>query len=87
MIREWILQNKSGLHARPASLFSQEAKKYQCEVEIETDGKSANAKSILSILALGIAKGSRISVKTSGVDEREAMEALALLVENKFDEE
>ncbi len=86
MIRELELQNKSGLHARPASLFCQEAKRFHCEVEIEKDGKSANAKSILSILAMGLAKGSRITVKTSGPDEQEAMEVLTALVENKFNE-
>lgn len=87
MEREIVLQNSAGLHARPAALFIQEAKKYSCEIEVEKDGKKANAKSILAILSLGITKGSLIKIRASGTDEREALDALTGLIDSKFDED
>lgn len=87
MEREVVVINKQGLHARPATAFVQVAGKYKCDVTIEKEGKSVNAKSILGILSLGIASGSNIKIKTEGEGAAEALEALVKLVENKFGEE
>jgi len=87
MEREVVITNKLGLHARPATVFVQEAGKYKCNVMVEKDGKSINAKSILGILSLGITNGNTIKIKTEGENEAEALEALVKIVENKFGEE
>ncbi len=55
-----ILANKSGLHARPASIFVQLAKKFQSEIKIRKGEKEANAKSILSVLSLGAECGDEV---------------------------
>jgi Phosphotransferase System HPr (HPr) Family len=57
MEREVTLLNKTGLHARPAALFVQEASKYKCDIKVEKDGKQVNAKSIMGILSLGVSQG------------------------------
>jgi len=87
MEREVVVMNKQGLHARPATAFVQEAGKYKGDVTIEKEGKSANAKSILGILSLGIANGNTIKIKAEGEGAEEVVEALVKLVENKFGEE
>ena len=88
MIRkQFIIQNKVGLHARPAALFVQTAKKFKSNITVEKDGNKINAKSILGVLSLGAEQGTRITVEIEGQDEEQAMQALAQLIENKFGEE
>lgn len=87
MEREITVLNKTGLHARPATLFVCEANKFKCEVKVEKDGKTVNAKSIMGVLSLGISGGTSIKIITKGEGEAKAMEALVKLVENKFGEE
>ena len=79
--------NESGIHARPASLFLQEATSFKSNITVTKNGKSGNAKSLLGLLALGINKGSEIMIGAEGEDEKEAVAALAKLVESKFGEE
>lgn len=79
--------NKSGLHARPAAIFVQEASKFQSGVEIFSDEKNFNAKSIISILSSGIVCGTEIEICADGIDEVEAVNKLAGLVESGFGEE
>lgn len=87
MEREVTLLNKTGLHARPAALFVQEASKYKSDIKVEKDGKQVNAKSIMGILSLGVSQGTKIKITANGEDEKEALEGLAKLVESKFGEE
>lgn len=87
MEREVTLLNKTGLHARPAALFVQEASKYKSDIKVEKDGKQVNAKSIMGILSLGVSQGTRIKITANGEDEKEALEGLVKLVESKFGEE
>ena len=84
MISENItVNNKSGLHARPAGDFADTAKKFEAEIKVSLNGKTKNAKSVIGILTLGIHKGSVIEVIADGPDEKEAMDAiLALAVAN-----
>lgn len=79
------ITNETGLHARPANEFVKLAKMFNCDVLIEKDTKKMNAKSILGILALGIAKGSVVNIITDGEDEKEASDALSELVLNFTD--
>lgn len=82
-----VVNNKTGLHARPAALFVQTANQFKSDIFIERDGKKVNAKSIMSVMSLAVSQGTTISISAEGVDEREAVESLIQLVEGKFGEE
>ena len=83
MIKEKLtIKNKTGLHARPAAIFVETAKKFRSNIIIEKAGKSANAKNILQILALGVDYGDEITLLIEGDDEKEAEKELVnLLIE------
>ena len=81
------IENKTGIHARPASVFVQTAGKFKSKVQIKAKGKSADAKSILMIMSMGLTKGTEIELVAEGPDEAEAVAALKELVDNKFGEE
>ena len=84
--RQIEIVNKLGLHARASAKLTQLAGKYKSEVWIERDGLKVNAKSIMGVMMLAAARGSKVVLETSGPDEAEAMEALVQLIEAKFDE-
>jgi phosphocarrier protein HPr len=81
-----VVEHKVGLHARPAALFVQTAKRFKSEILVRKDEREVNAKSILSILALGANQGAVITIKANGEDEGAALKALQGLVENNFGE-
>jgi phosphocarrier protein len=81
------IQNQAGLHARPAAMFAQKASSFKSNIMIFKEGKSANAKSIISIMGLGVKKGDNLLVKIDGPDAAGAGEALKKLVMDKFGEE
>jgi phosphotransferase system HPr (HPr) family protein len=85
--QEFTIQNKVGLHARPAAVFVQTTVKFKSNIIVEKDGKEINAKSIIGVLSLGAEKGSKIIIKIEGEDEQEAMKALKELVHNNFGED
>ncbi len=78
--------NKLGLHARASAKLTQLAGKYQCEVWLTRNGRRVNAKSIMGVMMLAAAKGSKIDIETDGVDETDAMDALLALIAEKFGE-
>ncbi|NML26411.1 HPr family phosphocarrier protein [Zoogloea dura] len=78
--------NKLGLHARASAKLTQTASAYQCEVWLERNGKRVNAKSIMGVMMLAAAKGSTITIDTSGADADTAMAALQALISDKFGE-
>ena len=81
MTQETItIENKTGIHARPASIFVQTATKFKSKVQIQ-------AKSILMIMSMGLVKGTEITIVADGPDEAEAVKALTDLVASKFGEE
>lgn len=83
--REVVINNETGLHARPASLFVQTAVKHSSTIKIEKDGKEFDAKSMLGVLSLGANKGTVITIKADGEDEQAAVDALAELLQNLQD--
>jgi len=85
--REMPITNALGIHARPASLIVQTAKCFKSDIWIEKDGVTADAKSIMNIMMLAASKKSMVTIRTKGSDEQEAMEAIARLFENRFNEE
>ena len=81
--------NATGLHARPASTFVMEAKKYQCNITIKDVAKDvapSNAKSIMMILAAGLGTGAKVEIACDGPDEQAALDALVALVDSGFGE-
>ncbi|MBN2370539.1 MAG: HPr family phosphocarrier protein [Vicinamibacteria bacterium] len=85
--REVRVRNDLGLHARAAARFVQMASRYRSRVQVERAGRVMDGKSILGILLLAAAKGSKLIVTAEGEDELQAVEALKALVESGFGEE
>ncbi len=75
-----VVRLKTGLHARPAALFVQEANKFSSEIFVEKDEKKVNAKSIMGIMSLAISTGTEISISAEGADSDQAVTALVALV-------
>ena len=81
--------NATGLHARPASEFVLAAKKFSSKVFIKpvgSAGEPINAKSMVRLLSIGVAKGTEVEISAEGEDERQAVEALVALVKTGFSE-
>ncbi|WP_374721500.1 HPr family phosphocarrier protein [Peribacillus tepidiphilus] len=72
---------KTGLQARPAALFVQEANRFSSDVFLEKDGKKVNAKSIMGLMSLAVGTGSSVILSAEGKDEQEALNALAAFIE------
>ena len=85
--KKTVVQNKTGLHARPASDFVAAAKNYKSKLTIKTSEEEANAKSIILLLSLGASAGTEVEICADGEDEVEAVEALVSLIDSKFGEE
>ena len=82
--KEVKISNAIGLHARPATFFIQKANMYRSSIWVEKDDRKVNAKSLLGVLSLGIAKGMTIELIADGQDEEAAVEALVKLVNSGF---
>ena len=78
------LTNPAGLHARPASLFVQTAGRFQSAIQMLLRGKQANALSIMAVLSLGARQGDTITIRASGDDAQNALDALSELVHANF---
>jgi phosphocarrier protein HPr len=81
-----IIGNKSGLHARPANLFTAEAAKHKASVKVLKNGKEYNAKSIFAVLSMGAAQGTELTIVADGEDEEQALKALKALFDQNFGE-
>src|SRR6478752_6578275 len=68
---------KTGLQARPAALFVQEANRFSSDIFLEKDGKKVNAKSIMGLMSLAVGSGVVVDIVADGDDEASAIEALA----------
>ena len=84
--REVTIKNNVGLHARPATFFIQRANSFKCSIWVEKDDRKVNAKSLLGVLSLGIAKGMPVLISADGADENEALDSLCELVNSGFEE-
>ena len=85
-VKDVVIQNKVGLHARPATFFIQKANEFKSSIWVEKDDRKVNAKSLLGVLSLGIIGGSAIKIIADGSDEKEAVEGLIQLVESGFND-
>lgn len=79
------VQNRAGLHAKPASMFVQKANQFKSEVYIQKGSTRVNAKSIMGVMILAVQQGDSIVIEASGDDEELAVSKLKELIENKFD--
>ena len=84
--KEVVINNQVGLHARPATFFIQKANEFKSSIWVEKDDRKVNAKSLLGVLSLGIVCGTTINIIADGVDEQQAVDTLADLVNSKFEE-
>lgn len=78
------LTNEIGLHARPASIFIRAAVKFPCDITVEKNGRSYNAKSIMSVLSMSASNGDELIIRASGDSEEEAVKSLVEVIENKI---
>ncbi len=85
--RDLEICNRLGLHARAAAKLVHTAGRFGCEVTLIKEGEAVDAKSILGLMALGAAQGSKISIVCDGEDETAALDAVSGLIENRFDED
>lgn len=82
-----VVQNKAGIHRRPASAIVQTASKYASEIKICAKGKTIDAKSYLFVVSLGLVKGTELKIIAKGGDAYEAVKALTDLINSRFGEE
>ena len=82
-----VVQNKLGIHARPAALFAKTANRFKSDVFVEKDGETINAKSIMGLMMLAAGPGSKILVIAKGPDAAQAVQAIEELLASKFGEE
>jgi len=80
------INNKLGLHARASAKLTKLAGSFACEVWMSKGERRVNAKSIMGVMMLAAGIGSTVVVETSGVDEQTAMDALLVLISDKFGE-
>jgi phosphocarrier protein len=83
---QFLIKNQLGLHARAATKLVQTATKFRCEVEIEHDGQSTNAKSVMGVLLLCGAKGTTVEVRATGEGAQACIDAIGALIDNRFGE-
>ena len=82
-----VVSNHTGIHARPASTFVQTASKFRSKIQLRAKGKIVDAKSILMLMSIGLAKGTPVTIIADGPDAKEAVKTLKDLIDSKFGEE
>ncbi len=85
--RDFTINNKLGLHARPSAQITQVASRYFAEVWISKNGRRVNAKSIMGVMMLAAGQGSVLTVEADGPDEEQAIEAVGQLISTGFGED
>lgn len=85
--KAFTIQNKLGIHARPAAQFVRASSKFKSDISVERDGEKVDGKSIMGMMMLAVGCGMEIVVTASGPDEEALMEAIEKLIESKFDED
>ena len=81
-----VITNKMGLHARPSTQIATTASRFASEIQITKDGMTIDAKSVLELLMLAAECGSRLTISADGTDAKQAVAAIAELVNGRFGE-
>ena len=85
MVKEtFVIENETGLHARPATEIAKIAMKYKCDVNLIVNGKTINAKSPLMIMSAGIKSKTELEILCDGEDESQAIEELKIFLQNNL---
>ena len=87
IVREYVIQNRYGIHARPAAMFVKTANRFSCDIFVEKDGEKVNGKSIMGLMMLAAGPGSKVTVFAHGHDAHQALVEIETLINRKFDEE
>jgi phosphocarrier protein HPr len=87
LVRDLVIGNKLGLHARPAAMFVRIANRFSADIQVEKDGEEINGKSIMGLMLLAAGCGSRLRITVTGADAGDMIKALDELIARKFDEE
>ena len=82
-IRQVCVRHPRGLHARVAARIVLLVSRFKCRVELALNGRTADARNIVAVMLLAAGVGSAVRIETSGVDEREALDALSALISSK----
>lgn len=85
-VKELLVQNKMGIHARPAAMIVRITNKYKAEVFVEKDDEQVNGKSIMGLMMLAAAKGSKVKFVAKGEDAPAMLAELEALFARRFDE-
>lgn len=87
LTRGVTIRNRRGLHARAAARFVTLAERFGAAVEVVKNGQAVSARSIMGLMMLGAGIGTALELRAEGWDAKEALDALAALVESGFDEQ
>lgn len=84
--KELTIINKLGLHARAAVKFVNLAKEFDADIQLTANHRCVNGKSIMGIMMLAASRGTTITINIDGIDEKQALEQLEKLVQDRFGE-
>jgi phosphocarrier protein HPr len=84
--KELLVQNKMGIHARPAAMIVRITNKFKSEVHVEKEDEQVNGKSIMGLMMLAAAKGSKVKFVATGPDAEQMLTEIEALFAKKFDE-
>lgn len=87
VVKDMVVSNKLGIHARPAAMFVRVANRFTSEVWVEKDGEEVNGKSIMGLMLLAAGCGSRLKVTAIGSDAAQVIKEIEEIIARKFDEE
>jgi phosphocarrier protein len=87
VVKDLVVSNKLGVHARPAAMFVKVANKFESEIFVEKDGETVNGKSIMGLMMLAAGPGCKLHVRASGPDAAQAVNEIEALLKRKFDED
>ena len=87
IIRDLVVSNKLGVHARPAAMFVKVANRFDSEIMVEKDGETVNGKSIMGLMMLAAGPGSKLRVRAAGADALQVVNEIEALLKRKFDED
>ncbi len=87
IVRELVIENRLGLHARPAAMFVRVASKFRSEVWVAKEGEEVNGKSIMGLMMLAAGQGSKLQLRCEGPDAEVAAQELEQLIKSRFNED
>jgi phosphocarrier protein HPr len=85
--RDFTIENRLGLHARPSARFVKVTTRYKSEIWVEKDGEKVNGKSIMGLMMLAAGQGSVLTIIAEGPDAEKALDELEALIKSRFDED